>query len=197
MLDYIVEEPNIITDSPQRCYKLPFVATEALCCDSEHIRNVIFTPVETSEGVFFRILDRLFSFITQPPGQQKPGTPQLLPMTQLNHTLGGYFNKIVSFWLIKETQNMLMYICRERHVLIPSFFDSQLWGHTSSITDLVVRICTVKDIQGLDPEEYKALRQDILQHCVNSLQENAEDDFVTEQVFELLVAIVRRCYQMY
>jgi hypothetical protein len=32
---------------------------------------------------------------------------------------------------------------------------------------------------------------------VNSLQENAEDDFVTEQVFELLVNIVRRCYQMH
>jgi flagellar basal body-associated protein FliL len=64
---------------------------------------------------------------------------------------------------------MLAYICRERHVLIPSLFDSQLWGHTSSITDIIVRLCTVRDIQGLDPEDYKSLRQEILQHCVNSL----------------------------
>lgn len=68
MLDYIVEEPNIISDSPQRCYKLPFVATEALCCDSEPIRNAIFTPVDTQECPCYRILNRLFSFITQPPG---------------------------------------------------------------------------------------------------------------------------------
>jgi hypothetical protein len=65
MLDYIVEEPNIISDSPQRCYKLPFVATEALCCDSEHIRSAIFTPVVGDDGsVVYRVLDRLFSFIT-------------------------------------------------------------------------------------------------------------------------------------
>jgi hypothetical protein len=118
-------------------------------------------------------------------------------MTQLNHTLGGYFNKIISFWLIKETQGLLSYVVREKNIIIPSLFDSQLWGHTSSVTDLIVRLCTVKDIQGLDPEAYKGLRQEMLQHCVNSLQDNVEDDFVTEQVFEILTAIVRRCYQMY
>lgn len=57
---------------------------------------------------------------------------------------------------------MLEYIIDRKNVIIASLFDSQLWGHTSSITDLIVRLCTVKDIQDLDPEAYKSLRQEIL-----------------------------------
>jgi hypothetical protein len=65
MVEYIVEEPNIITDSPQRCYKLPFVATEALICDSEHIKNAIFPKISEDGGpIQYKVLDRLFSFVT-------------------------------------------------------------------------------------------------------------------------------------
>lgn len=91
MVDYIIVEPNILTDSLQRCYKLPFVATEALCCDSDHIKQAIFPPMnpaslpsapQTQGGLqsvgtigflqqqvfqeHYRILSRLFSFVTCP-----------------------------------------------------------------------------------------------------------------------------------
>ena len=62
MVDYIVEEPNVLTDSLQRCYKLPFIATETLCTDIEHIKAALY------EGV----LDRLFTLVTYPE-QQKSG----------------------------------------------------------------------------------------------------------------------------
>ena len=95
------------------------------------------------------------------PGQQKPGVPSLVPLTHLNQTLGGYFNKIVSFWLIKETEKMLNYIIKQRGI-VQNLFEHHLWGLTSSITDIIVRLCTVRDIQGLDPSAYKTLRNEIL-----------------------------------
>ena len=55
MIDYIIIEPSF-SDSPARCFKLPFVVTEALIADSEHIKNIIFGGDE-------RILDKLFSYI--------------------------------------------------------------------------------------------------------------------------------------
>ena len=79
--------------------------------DIDHIKEALF-PADPSEGN--RILDKLFSFVTLPIQQTSSngsGTINFIP-TQINHTLGGYFNKIVSFWLIKETQKMLEYIIR-------------------------------------------------------------------------------------
>lgn len=86
MIDFIITEPNVLVDSPERCYKIPFAATEALCTDVEHIKSSIF-----SED--YAIMSKLFTFITD---NFNSGA------TTINHTLGGYFNKIVSFWLIKE-----------------------------------------------------------------------------------------------
>lgn len=40
MVDFVTQEPQF-SDSPQRCFKLPFVATEALCTDNEHIQNAV------------------------------------------------------------------------------------------------------------------------------------------------------------
>lgn len=63
----------------------------------------------------------------------------------MNHTLGGYFNKVVSFWLIKETEKVLDFIIKQRNI-IQCMFESELWGLTNCITDILVRICTVRDI---------------------------------------------------
>lgn len=41
------------------------------------------------------------------------------------------------------------------------------------------------------------MRCDIIQHCVNALEQYHDDDFMTEQLFEILSGIVRKCYQMY
>ena len=148
MVDYIVEEPNVLTDSLNRCYKLPFIATEALCTDIEHIRAAVF------EGV----LDRLFTLVTYPE-QQKSG--RLTMPSSINQTLAGYFNKIVSFWLIKEPERLLDKVINSKEI-ISSMFEHHMWGLTSSITDLLIRFCTVKDIQGLDPSAYRSLRTEIL-----------------------------------
>jgi hypothetical protein len=63
----------------------------------------------------------------------------------INQTLGGYFNKIVSFWLIKETQKILEFLIEQREI-IAVMFENHLSGLSSSITDLLVRFCTVRDI---------------------------------------------------
>jgi hypothetical protein len=79
----------------------------------------------------------------------------------MNHTLGGYFNKIVSFWLIKEPQKMLEFVISQRSIL-STIFETHLSGLSTFVTDLIVRFCTVKEIQGLDPSQYKAFREEIL-----------------------------------
>ncbi len=38
---YLVDEPGF-DDSPERCYKYPFVSCEALCIDNDHIANILF-----------------------------------------------------------------------------------------------------------------------------------------------------------
>lgn len=43
MIDFLIIEPSF-SDSPVRCYKLPFVVTEALISDSKHIHTLVFTP---------------------------------------------------------------------------------------------------------------------------------------------------------
>jgi hypothetical protein len=105
MIDYIITEPGF-ADSPARCFKLPFVVTEALISDSDHIKRLIFNSDNTT------VLDKLFSYIQTSPENGK----------KLNPTLGGYLNKIVSFWLIKETEPTLNYIIRNR-TIIDSLFN--------------------------------------------------------------------------
>jgi hypothetical protein len=114
---------------------MPFAATEALCTDVDHIKNSIFSDNHA-------ILEKLFTFIT--------GNNFVQGGTTINHTLGGYFNKIVSFWLIKEPQRMLDFVMSQRQI-ISSMFETHLFGLSSCVTDLIVRFCTVRDIQGLNP----------------------------------------------
>ena len=114
---------------------MPFAATEALCTDVDHIKNSIFSDN-------YAILEKLFTFIT--------GNNFVHGGTTINHTLGGYFNKIVSFWLIKEPQRMLDFVMSQRQI-ISSMFETHLFGLSSCMTDLIVRFCTVRDIQGLNP----------------------------------------------
>jgi hypothetical protein len=54
MVDYIIEEPKF-ADSPIRCFKLPFVATEAFISDSEHIKQAVF-------GAESKVLPKLMSY---------------------------------------------------------------------------------------------------------------------------------------
>jgi hypothetical protein len=81
MVKLVVTEPTF-NSSPARCFKLPFVATQALCVDTPFIAAAVMDDE--------RVLNALFEFINLPEE------------VQLNSTLCGYFNKILSFWLIKK-----------------------------------------------------------------------------------------------
>ena len=100
MVDYIIVEPAF-SDSPQRCFKLPFVATEALTTDNDVIQNAIFGES--------KVLTKLFSFVTQANGKK------------LNATLGGYFNKIISFWLIKHPDQILNFVIKQKNIISSMF----------------------------------------------------------------------------
>ena len=79
-------------DSPERCFKLPFVACEALTSSVPAIKNALFKEGEATKEFW----DTLFSFFTK-------SDPSIAirkeDQEKLNHTLGGYINKVVTFWL--------------------------------------------------------------------------------------------------
>lgn len=129
------------------------------------------------------MLSKLLSFFGDSLNDQEP----------LNATIGGYINKIVSYWLIKETELTLKLIIRQKGII------SSLFNHlylTSCVTDLLVRICTVRMQSFSLPDDYRNLRHEIIQHCVNGLEQHHKNDFITEQIFEVLLGVVRKCYQM-
>jgi hypothetical protein len=64
---------------------------------------------------------------------------------------------------------MLEFLIKERYI-VACMFETHLFGLSSCVTDLIVRFCTVHDIQGLEPLKFKSLRSEILQHCINCLE---------------------------
>ena len=60
-----------------------------------------------------------------------------------------------------------------------------------------MRLCTVPDIMAVDEDEYQELRTDIIQYCMNALDSHNESDFMTEQLFDILMGITKKCYLMY
>ena len=57
-----------------------------------------------------------------------------------------------------------------QRTIVSSMFETHLFGLSTCVTDLIVRFCTVKDIQGLNPLKFKAFREEILQHCIYCLE---------------------------
>lgn len=102
---------------------------------------------------------------------------------QLNSTLAGYFNKIISFLLIRNPNEMIKYLSKDSMRYLSIVKHIYL---NSSIVDLVIRICSV---QGLKEEHLPVLdemRADILNTIANALEHTYEDDFMTEQIFCIL-----------
>ena len=46
--------------------------------------------------------------------------------------------------------------------------------------DLLVRLCTVPEIGNVAVNDYKNLRNEIIQNCMNALDSHNESDFMTE-----------------
>ena len=93
MIRMVTKEPEF-NDIPTRCFTLPFVATECFCSDIPHLNQVIFEDKEC------RVMNEFFSFVSVPEEQQ------------LNSTLCGYFNKIISYWLIKHPNEVIDYLAQ-------------------------------------------------------------------------------------
>ena len=86
------------------------------------------------------LLDKLISFYEQPDPHLKQ------KVRYLNPTLGGYLNRVLSFWLIKRPEQFLRYVIRKKD------FVQSLFNHlylTQCVTDLLVRLCTVPNIMGV------------------------------------------------
>ena len=80
-------------------------------------------------------------------------------MRYLNPTLGGYLNKILSFWLIKQPERFLQFVIDKRN------FIQSLFNHlylTQCVIDLLVRLCTVPEIGNVAVNDYKNLRNEII-----------------------------------
>jgi len=176
MVDYVIVEPSF-QDQPSRCFKFPFQTCQVFCTELDHIEAILF------DDPAYRVLSKLLSFIGNQP-----------KTAVLNSTLGGYFNKIFSFWLLKRPAKMLEFLLGQK-AQISSFFNHLYLSHC--VTDLLVRICTVKNIDNVPIPKYLDLRLEILQHCVNSLEHYVDDDFISEQIFDILCGIVKKCYQMH
>jgi len=66
----------------------------------------------------------------------------------------------------------------------------------TSVNDILVRISTLRHINEEVMPTYNALRFEILQDVINTLEHMSHDEYVTEQLFSILTSIVRKCYQM-
>jgi len=76
----------------------------------------------------YRLLNSLMAFIAVPEENQ------------LNSTLCGYFNKILSFWLIKKPGQMIRYLSQNSTCINDIVEHIYL---NSSIIDVLIRICCV------------------------------------------------------
>lgn len=167
--DYVIQEPKF-SDSPHRCFQLPYLACEVFTTDCSAVTAVLFNEVTPNladigynlkqlEMVQFEkqskyvLMDKFVSFYEQPD-------PHLKHQVRfLNPTLGGYLNKIFSFWLIKRPETFLKYVIAKKD------FVQNLFNHlylTQCVTDLLSRLCTVPDIKGVPETEYAELRTDII-----------------------------------
>jgi len=112
---------------------------------------------ELQIGGQLEVLNKILSFYLAPDPNLKKGSKPL------NATLGGYLNKIISFWLIKRPQILLKYFTASsrRSLLIDSMFNHLYLSHC--VTDLLVRLCTVATVPpAVDICEYNDMRNDVL-----------------------------------
>ena len=91
LVDFIIEEPKF-DDDAERCFTLPLIACE--CLTSDQI-SIFYQHIFNAEEIAVNhmpVLDKILSFFEKSTEEKQ----------KLNHTLGGYINKILSYWLLKE-----------------------------------------------------------------------------------------------
>ena len=177
----LVELVKLISIEPpfnanaQRCFKLPFVAQQALCVESEFITEQV---VGDPEHV---VLNQLMQFISVPEE------------VQLNSTLCGYFNKILSFWIIKKPGQIVEFFNRNQRYL------NDIVEHVylnSSIIDIIIRIFCIQGLSDDEVETLTVIRAEIIHNTINKLEHYQDDYFMTEQLFCIWTGLLKKCYIM-
>ena len=138
LADLVIQEPKF-NDNPERCFKLPFLACETLSTAVPVTENGLFGISAEGKAQYSRpvLLDRIVSFYTMPD-------PQLHHNARfLNPTLGGYVNKILTFWLARRPKDLVRYIIKKRD-LVQSIFNHLYL--TDCVTDLLVNLCTLQSL---------------------------------------------------
>lgn len=137
IVDFLIIEPSF-DDDANRCFLLPQLACE--CFSSEQMElfvNHLFDANELRAGKSLQVIDKLLSyFLAADPTYNKTAK-------HLNSTLGGYINKIISYWLKQKPEIILSYLAEanSRCDLIDSMFNHLYLSNC--VTDLLVRFCTV------------------------------------------------------
>lgn len=54
----------------------------------------------------------------------------------------------------------------------------------------------MNDLKRADLEQYKQMRDEIIQYAINTLEHHSDDDFITEKVLDMLGTVVKKCYIM-
>ena len=116
MADLVIQEPKF-SDNASRCFQLPFIACETLTTDVQVVSDGMLggrseeESKQQSQQVQQPLLDRLVSFFLAPDPQMKADSKYLNP------TLGGYLNKILSFWLMKRPEDFIVHIIKKRDLI--------------------------------------------------------------------------------
>lgn len=174
MVSFIIEEPSF-NSSAERSYKLPYIASQALCVDTPHLVKIV------SEDDQYTIFTSLMQFITVPEE------------VQLNSTLCGYFNKVLSFWLIKKPAELMDFFDKNTNYL------GEMIDHiylNSSIIDIIIRIFCVQGLKENEIEILNRLRSEIFLNSILKLEHYQEDIMMTEQLFCLWTGLLKKCYVM-
>ena len=148
MVDLVIKEPEFI-DTPTRCYNLPFIACEAFINETMGMIAEHVLPDDDD----YSVLTKMFTFFEAPDPYLKKDVPELNP------TLGGYLNKIFSFWLMKQPRKFLNFISQGQRTtkIVQNLFSHLYLSHC--VVDLLVRFCCVPNLQeGIDIEHYMCLR---------------------------------------
>jgi len=117
------------------------------------------------------VLGKLFAFVTIHSKEHEV-------LRKLNPTLGGYVNKVLSLWMLKRPDEMASFFC-EQKARVLSVTRHLYLG--SCMSDLLVRICSIKGVSKQLLSEYEELRSDIVQELVNHLDLRDEQIYIDYQ----------------
>jgi len=195
IVDYLIVAPGF-NDNVARCYSLPNITCELFCSDVIAISRHLINEEVVGKGLHERMRRKRSEMIIVQI-QEYPLLDKIVSyfnvqtwykLTPLNVTLAGYIHKIISFWLIKRPEVILTYLMQSKNFIQNLFCHLNL---STSVTDILVRLCTMPNIERVDPATYQTMRAELIQYAINALDHYQSDDFITQQIMELFSTIIK------